>query len=209
MARQQGLRQRWIGRARGIRTAGGFDFTGQMRTLCEDIAARLPALGHVDIDRVAIAFSQARKRVRHGLYATLTPMRFAGGAVTEMRGGQEYAVERLFAPDGREMLYILSFYLPRFMEETFEEKLVTIFHELWHISPQFDGDLRRHAGRCHIHSASQQKYDEQMARLVRRWLALGPPERLMRFLHDNFNALHHRHGGIYGVKIPHPKLIRV
>ena len=30
-----------------------------------------------------------------------------------------------------------------FLDQTFEEKLVTVFHELYHISPAFDGDLRR------------------------------------------------------------------
>lgn len=206
---QQGSARRRARSPRTDKSSGGFDFTAHMRLLCEDIAARLPALGHVDMDRVAVSFCQARKRVRHGLYASLTPMRFADGATTEVRNGRKFGVERLYAPDGREMLYVLSFYLPRFMDESFDEKLVTVFHELWHVSPKFDGDLRRHAGRCHIHTASQKEYDAHMGRLARKWLSLGPPERLFRFLHHNFSTLYHRHGGIYGIKIPHPKLIRL
>ena len=58
----------------------------------------------------------------------------------------------------------------RFMDVDFEEKLVTIFHELWHVSPRFDGDLRRHPGRCYMHTGSQKDYDAQMLRLARRWL---------------------------------------
>lgn len=187
----------------------GFDFTGHMRALCEDITQRLPALGHIDMDRVAVSFSQARKRVRHGLYATLTPMRFEGGALSSHRGGQRYTVQRLYAADGREMLYILSFYLPRFLDETFREKLITVLHELWHIGPQFDGDIRRHPGRCHVHTQSQREYDEQMAVLTDKWLAERPDERLYEFLYSDFDTLHRRHGGIYGVKVPHPKLLRV
>ncbi|MEQ8787252.1 MAG: hypothetical protein RIC55_13185 [Pirellulaceae bacterium] len=179
-----------------------------MRDLCEDITHRLPALGHIDMDRVAVSFSQARKRVRHGLYATLTPMRFEAGSLTTRRRGQSYTVQRLYAVDGREMLYILSFYLPRFLDETFREKLITVFHELWHVSPNFDGDIRRHPGRCHVHTQSQSEYDAQMAVLAEQWLALGPPGSLYSFLHDDFDTLYRRHGGVYGVKVPHPKLVR-
>ena len=41
------------------------------------------------------------------------------------------------------------------METPFEEKLTTVFHELYHISPMFDGDIRRLEGRYHVHSHSQ------------------------------------------------------
>jgi hypothetical protein len=191
------------------REPAGFDFTAHMRALCEDITQRLPALGHVDMDRVAVSFSQARKRVRHGLYATLTPLRFEDGALSTLRSGQRYTVQRLYAADGREMLYILSFYLPRFLDETFREKLITVFHELWHVSPQFNGDIRRHGGRCHVHTQSQREYDAEMAVLADEWLARQPAAALYEFLHDDFDTLHRRHRGICGVKVPHPKLVRI
>jgi hypothetical protein len=168
---------------------------------------RLPELAHIDLNRVAIAFRQTRKPVRHGLFASLTPMRFEAGELTGVRRGQRYAVQRLFAEDGREMLYILNVYLPRLMDIEFREKLITILHELWHISPQFDGDLRRHAGRCHVHSHSQVQYDAEMGRLVDRWLASDPPAEIYDFLRLSFRKLLARHGGIRGMRIPQPKLI--
>lgn len=187
----------------------GFDFTAKMRLLCADAIFRLPQLGHIDLDRVAISFSQARKRVDHGYHATLTPMRFEDGSLTSIRNNDRYTVQRLYDADGREMLYILSFYLPRFMDVDFREKLVTIFHELWHINPHFNGDLRRFEGRCYAHTGSQKKYDEEMAQLVDRYLACEPPEPLHRFLKYRFDELHQQHGRVYGMKIPHPKLIPV
>ena len=42
----------------------------------------------------------------------------------------------------------MSFYLPRFCDQSLDEKLSTVMHELWHISPAFDGDIRRLPGRC-------------------------------------------------------------
>ena len=149
----------------------GFDFTTRMRLLCADMIARTPELAHVDLSRVAVTFSQARKGVSWGMYASLTPLRFAGGSLTTVRRGRRYQVQRIVDGLGQEMLYLLSFYLPRFMNLVFREKLITIFHELWHIGPQFDGDLRRHEGRCFAHSHSQAQYDRQMGVFADGWLA--------------------------------------
>jgi hypothetical protein len=187
----------------------GFDFTAQMRRVTADVVARLPELSHVDLSRVAFSFAQARKNVRHGVWATLTPMRFAGGSLTCHRGGRAWTVERLFDDAGREMLYILNFYLPRFMDLPFDEKLTTLLHELWHISPEFDGDLRRHPGRCYAHGGSQRRYDAAMAQLARRWLSHEPPTNLFAFLRHDFAALEHAAGPVFGTRVPAPKLIRV
>lgn len=187
---------------------GGFNFTLHMRQLCAELTSRLPEFAHVEIDRVAIRFCQARKSVRHGLQASLTPLRFEAGQLSGQRRGRTWTVERLFDASGREMLYLLSFYLPRFQERSFEDKLSTVVHELWHISPQFDGDLRRHPGRCYAHSHSQKEYDAHVGALAARWLALDPPAASYEFLQMNFRQLESRHGRVYGQKIRTPRLIR-
>lgn len=186
-----------------------FDFTAQMRVVCQDMVARLPELAHIDLDRVAICFCQARKRVPHGMFASLTPLRFRSGAATTKRRGKTFTVQRLVDRQGRELLYVLSFYLPRFMDQDFREKLITIVHELWHISPRFDGDIRRHEGRCYVHTGSQKQYDAAMDALAQRWLALSPPEELWSFLARGFEDLRMRHGRIVGIKIPRPRLIPI
>ncbi len=86
------------------------------------------------MSQVAVAFAQTRHQALHGLQAKLTPMRFEGGALTTRRRGRTWTVQRLFHGQ-REMLYILTFYLPRFLDQSFREKLITVFHELYHISP--------------------------------------------------------------------------
>ena len=187
--------------------APGFNFTRRMRHLIDDMVQRLPELSHIDPSRVALSFAQARNRSRFGVYATLTPMRFTGGQLTTRRRGQTYTFQRLFDPSGREILYILTFYLPRFMDVDLHEKLVTILHELWHISPEFDGDIRRHDGRCYAHSHSQQHYDAGLKPLADRWIAQAPSIELYGFLQLNFTQLRERFGPVYGTKIPQPKLL--
>jgi hypothetical protein len=184
----------------------GFDFTAAMRLLCGDMIGRSAELGHIDLNRVAISLSRARKPVSHGIYASLTPLRFEGGAPTKRIRGRRYGVQSVCDAQGRELLYILSFYLPRFMNTSLEEKLSTIVHELWHIGPNFDGDLRRHPGRCYAHGASQREYDAQMDRLAQSWLLQGPPAHLYAFLEGSFDDLAAEHGRVVGVHWPAPRM---
>lgn len=185
----------------------GFDFTARMRRVCEHVTQSMAELQHIDMNRVAVSFAQARIRSSWGMYASLTPLRFKGGSVEGKRRGRTYAIQQLVDRQGREILYILTFYLPRFQDQTYREKLITIFHELWHVSPSFDGDLRRHDGRCYAHTHSQAAYDAHMAELAERWLEGKPPEELLDFLQFDFRTLQSLHGRIYGVRVPRPKLI--
>jgi hypothetical protein len=187
----------------------GFDFTSAMRQLCADMVSRLPELRHVDLDRVALSFCQARKNVAHGLQATLTPLRFQHGATTERFDGERYGCQRVFDAEGHEYLYILSFYVPRFLNLRLEEKLATTLHELWHISPNCDGDLRRHEGRCYAHGSSQRHYDAEMDRLARKWLSLDPPYHLYQFLELDYRQLVAEYGAVYGQQVAVPKLLRL
>jgi hypothetical protein len=172
------------------------------------MAARLDEFRHIDMARVAVSFRQTRKRMRHGLYASLTPLRFAGGAVHAVRRGRKMAIQRVVV-DGCEMLYLLNFYLPRFLDLSFREKLTTIAHELLHIGPLFDGDLRRFAGRCYAHSHSHAEFDAQAEQLGQRWLALGPEPGLFGFLQLDFLRLQAMHGAIHGRRIAAPKLLPI
>jgi hypothetical protein len=186
----------------------GFDFTEAMRRLCDDVAVRLPVFAHVRVDQIAVTFAQARRRVPHGLQAKLTPMRFENGALVTRRGGRTWTIQRLY--DGeQEMLYILTFYLPRFLDHSLREKMITVFHELYHIGPGFDGDIRRMNGRYHVHSHSQQEYDRAMEVFVADYLRRSPPPEVIDFLRMDFRELCARYGGVVGKRVAAPKLIEV
>src|SRR5262245_40274074 len=183
-----------------------FDFGRHVRRLCADIVGRCPDLRHVRPDGVLFAFTQARTGLRHGLQARVTPLRFRGGELVRKHRGTPFQVQR-FVVDGVDLLYLMTFCLPRFLEQPFDDKLVTLFHELYHIGPAFDGDLRRHAGRYDVHSHSKRAYDRHMAHLARAYLANGADPSLHAFLRLNFAQLRHRHGAVVGVVVPRPKLI--
>jgi predicted metallopeptidase len=187
----------------------GFDFTLHVRRLCDDIVRSLPELSHVDMNRVAVGFSQTRKSSNYGMYAALTPMRFADGQIHSVRRGRKWGVQQLHDSGGQQMLYILTFYLPRFLDLPFRDKLSTVFHELWHIDPKFNGDSRRFPGRCHAHGSSQAKYDARVSMLMERWLSLDPPLPVYDFLRQDFAGLVAQHGRVFGQRIATPKLIAV
>jgi Putative phage metallopeptidase len=187
---------------------GPFDFCAHIRALSAEVIAQCPKFRHIDIDRLLFSFTPARSGRAHGLHARVTPMRFCGGALIERYGRTHYQVQR-YRLDGREVLYLVTFCLPRFLNLSFDEKFVTLFHELYHIGPAFDGDLRRHHGRCHVHTHSKKDYDEAMGRLVRAYLANGADQQLHAFLRLNFAQLKQKHSAIVGVKVPRPRLFPV
>jgi len=185
----------------------GFDFTRFMKRLCDDICRRVELLSHIEIGQVAIGFAQARKRSQYGIYASLTPMRFEGGSEFTMKRGRRWRIQNLRLPCGNEALYIITFYMPRFQNLAFRDKLETIIHELWHISPYFDGDVRRFPGRCFAHGHSASHFDEEVTQLTDQYLLTNPEDELCEFLRYDFGELHQRFGSVFGFRIPRPKLL--
>jgi hypothetical protein len=186
-----------------------FDFCSHVRALCADVVRHCHELQRIDVSRLLFGVTQARSSRRHGLQARVTPLRFRHGELTRRRGGGgAYQVQRYFV-DGHEMLYLVTFCLPRFLDQEFDDKFVTLFHELYHISPHFEGDLRRHEGRCALHTHSKRLYDEHMAHLARAYLSNGADHSLHGFLRLSFAQLQHRHGSVVGVVVPRPRLLPV
>jgi len=186
----------------------GFHFTDYMRRVCHGLIEHTAELRHIDLRRVGIGFCQTRNRSQFGVHATLTPLRFAGGQCQTVRRGRTYRIQRVLDAEGTELLYLLNFYLPRFLDLEFSEKLATTVHELWHIGPAFDGDMRRFAGRCYAHSGSRKAFDDHAAALANRWLK-AHGEANVAELRYNFAQMQKRHGRIFGHRYRLPRLLPV
>lgn len=185
-----------------------FDFCGHGRRLLEDMVARTPDLAHVRLPQILIGVLQARNGRPHGLQARVTPLRFPHGRLQRRRRDTVYQVQRYFLGE-HEFLYLMTFCLPRFQNQSFNDKVITLFHELFHLGPEFNGDLRRHEGRYQLHTHSQRCYDRYMADLARAYLQSKPNPDLHAFLHLSFAQLQHRHGAVAGIVVPRPKVIPV
>ncbi len=183
-----------------------FDFCVAIQRLMMDIAIRSPDFRYLHTPRILVSVTQARGNHAHGLQARVTPLRFDQGSLIRKRRGTQYQIQRFFLGE-HEYLYVMTFCLPRFLDQEFDQKLVTLFHELYHISPAFDGDLRRHEGRYAFHSHSKRAYDERMVQYAREYLAGKPDPAMHGFLRMNFSQLQDRHRAVTGIVVPRPKMI--
>ncbi len=186
-----------------------FDYAKAMRMLIEDIVSQCESLSHIDMASVLVGCIRARKSGSTGLYARTIPLRFENGSLTTVRRGYVYRVPRV-VNEGVEVLYIVSFCLPRFQDLSFDDKITTIFHELYHISPIFDGDIRRFGGANYVHTSSQKNYDELMSKLSHEYLGAQPRPQLHDFLKLSFEELSCKHDGVTITiyRAPKPELVR-
>ena len=162
------------------------DLSARLAALCRNLTQALPELAHIDPDRVLFAVARSRAEGRHGLLARIAPLRFAGGVreLTRRRGPwrETYRMPTL-SHDGREIHYLITVFVPRFLRLSFAEKLTTVIHELYHISEACDGDIRRFPGRTIAHGSSRAGFDRIVGRLVESYLDSAPPPELLAFLH--------------------------
>ncbi len=194
---------------RSGRSSRSFDYTAAIENVCKDICFRVPELNHIDMCRVAVSFTQTRHSAPFGVFASTTPLRFKGGAGQMQARGKEWTIERFRRPDGVEYLYILYFFVPRFTELKLRDKLETIVHELYHINPEFNGDLRRFKGRCFAHGSSQKRYDAIIRSLVEKWLTQDPPPEVWDFLSLNYSELVAKFGSVHGTRISMPRIVPI
>lgn len=185
------------------------NLTLQMERLIADIVCRMEEFSHIDPDRVLVCVSSTRGGGVHGTYAKIHPLRFAGGLQTmEVRRGRRTITCAMptISHRGQEMLYVVYFLVPRFLNLSLREKLITVFHELYHISPEFNGDIRRFPGRNYAHGTSTRKYNAHMAKLVESYQEKGDNGGLVEFLEGDMAAIRARHKAMVGRKMAAPRI---
>lgn len=179
-----------------------------------DACAGIQGLSHVRINQVRVSASFSRSRSRSGLLAYIVPLKYRWGSPVETRVHKGRVYHYAMLPryhDGSESLYVIYFLLPRFFGLTARQKLETIIHELYHISPRFDGDLRRFGvGRKSIHGNTK-AYDLRVREMADELMAFRSPMETYGFLTGNYRELRSRYERIETHRIPEPRprLLRV
>lgn len=191
-----------------------FDFNDSMRCVIREIAQTLPEFRHIDLQHIRISATYNRTRRRTGLLAYVLPLKYKNGSPiqTKKRGNRTYhfGITPTFH-QGKELYYILYFMLPRFLNLPFRDKLETVIHELYHISPDFNGDLRRLKGRSYIHGNSLKEYDATIRKFTEQFLNSPHNSLVYEFFHWGYQKLENKHGNVLSshTKEPRPKLIHV
>ena len=106
-------------------------YTSELQNLVKIIITRNPVFQHINENAILIM-----GKFDKGGY---------GGAVavcncSKLKGNYGFLDLRYY---GKKIKYSIEFSFPRFMLISPQEKLKTIIHELYHISPTFDGTLRK------------------------------------------------------------------
>lgn len=184
------------------------NLTAELEKLIADITAAIDEFRHIDPTRLLVCVNSSRNS-QYGAFAKIHHLRFTGGEQMQVvrRGRSSYRCTMpQISHKEVDILYVIYFTLPRFMERPFTEKLVTIFHELYHISPRFDGDIRRFSGKNFAHGSSAKKYNQLMECLVERYLQLPASAGKSAFLNNDMAALRAKYAVIVGRRQAMPKI---
>ena len=199
------------------------NYTGSLTSLMQDIVARVPTLSFIDMADVLV-FARFGRSHAEGAFATChslgLPPSEPGyyfwrdretGRVT--RRSEWFVTKSPLVTIGtRRMKYMMSFALPRFCDQSLDRsrkgrfypgaeawmaKLDTVVHELYHIDPEESGIRRfvRADGTDSIRTHGPQFYEE-VAEMVRAYLASKPDPQMYEFLNDDFAALTAKYGGV-------------
>jgi len=183
-----------------------FNYTEALERLIADIVERVPEFRHVEVDRLLVACARSRDNGPVGTYGKIVPLRFEAGERERRIGRHTYEMPAL-CHGGREILYLIYFFMPRFGDLPYRQGLETVVHELYHVSPRFDGDIRRFPGRNYAHGASQKRFNAAVAALTDRYLAAGEPV-AAGFLQHTTAELRHAHGSLMGRRVTLPRPVR-
>jgi hypothetical protein len=184
------------------------NLTGELESLIGDIIAGTPELSHIIPNKLLVCVSSGRPSAG-GSLAKIHPLRFEGGekSVSTRRGRRNVVCTMpTIRHQGEEILYVIYFLVPRFLELPFREKLITIFHELYHISPACDGDIRRFPGKNYAHGSSTKNYNVYMGKLVDIYLQQTADHSPLAFLEGNLAELRSRHRAIVARRLQAPRI---
>jgi len=148
------------------------DFTQAVQALIAHVAQTERAFAHVDPSKIVVISGEARRASR----GTVKPLSFRAGRRVDSLGRRKPLVKL----GGRQMLYSITLRPLFFRRSTPRQRVATVLHELFHISPRFDGTL--HQGRRH--DEAKEGFEAEFTPVERRcWKAL-PAELLAPFAYD-------------------------
>jgi hypothetical protein len=199
------------------------NYTERIALLMEDVVRRTPSLSFIRLPEILV-FGRFGRADAEGAFATCHCLTLPASepgyffwkdrATGEMTRQSEWFVTK--SPTVRvgptQIKYLISFVVPRFCNQSLKHsrkadhypgappwvaKLDTIVHELYHIDPQQSG-LR--LVKCADGSDSERSHGphfyEDVARMVKAYLASRPDPSLYGFLEHDFNDLTDRFGGV-------------
>lgn len=141
-----------------------------INNLIFDIKYKVEEFSHIEPEKIIVNF---KKSITDTTYAEIKTISSEGDHLLKDKNGR---IERFISStpalsSGYPVKYLINLYIPLFFKLSLKEKLLTIFHELYHISPKFDGELRTFSCSQYQHGPSMNKYEYYMEYLLLKYLS--------------------------------------
>ena len=142
------------------------NLTDILTEIIELITAKSRLFSHIDVSKVVVCIGSNKRNGRGAIYGKLVPLKFKNGSDILSFRGRYYTIPEI-VNNGISQLYAVYFYLPRFFDLPAQKKLHVIFHELYHISQEFNGDIRRMGNVKLAHGSSKKRFDSNFENEVK------------------------------------------
>jgi hypothetical protein len=158
-----------------------------MENLITRLCVALEPFCHIKPERILVGNTYSRPgRRRHLSYARILAPR-----LDEKR----QPTHPPLVHSGKEYDYVITFCLPRFWELSYEDKLTTVIHELYHIAPEADGGLRQMGVRKYAHG-SRRGFEAKIKPMVAQILSDPAFDQDCAFLRYNGRELCKTYGSV-------------
>jgi hypothetical protein len=107
------------------------------------------------------------------------------------------------------MLYLIYFYTPRLFSLKPLDKLRVIFHELYHIHPSFNGDIRRLGANKASHGHSKKKFNDLFEAELYSFYEHIKDSRHYAFLEMDMRTIHAQYRSVLCRRMKLPKPVRL
>ncbi len=136
------------------------NLTDILTLIIHDMIKSTDVFKSFDLNKIIVCCASNRKDFRGATYGKLLPLRFKDGSEIIRHNGQIYSIPKVMI-NGTEILYIIYFYIPKFFNLSVKDKINVMFHELYHINPDFNGDIRRMGEFKSAHGHSRKAFEEK------------------------------------------------
>ena len=140
--------------------ADSINLTDILSLIIRDMINSTDEFKKFDLNRMLVCCASNRKDCRGATYGKLVPLRFKDGAEIIKHNGKFYTIPKVKV-NNSEILYIVYFYIPKFFSLSAKDKINVMFHELYHINPEFNGDIRRMGKFKAAHGHSRKSFEEK------------------------------------------------
>ena len=185
-----------------------FNITDAFTLIIKEMITSTEEFKLFDINKILLCCGTNKSTSKGGIYGKLVPLKFENGNDIIKHKGHYYTIPKLRI-NNIEIIYIIYLYIPKFMDLPAKKKIDVMFHELYHINPAFNGDIRRMGKFKKAHGHSRKSFDEKYQDYAKAFYEQIKETPFLDFLELNTDALIKKFNKISYRRMKVPKPVRI